>query len=73
MGLISDMSNALIIGADIGQERGETMKAVIHYSGAYEDRIIVEADSIEELRELAFAEVNRRGWEFERCWSEVIE
>ena len=49
------------------------MTAVIHYSGAYEDRIIVEADSIEELRELAFAEVNRRGWEFERCWSEVIE
>lgn len=48
------------------------MIAVIHYSGAYEDQIIVEADSIEELRELAFAEVNRRGWEFKRCWSEVI-
>ena len=44
------------------------MKAVIHYSGVCEDRIIVEADSIEELRELAFAEANRRGWEFERCW-----
>ena len=49
------------------------MTAVIHYSGVYEDHFIVEADSIEELRELVFTEVNRRGWEFEKCWSEVIE
>lgn len=48
------------------------MKAVIHYSGAYQDFIIIESNSVEGLKELAFAEINKRGWEDEKCWSEII-
>ena len=45
----------------------------IHYSGRYEDSLIVNGDSIEEIRSQAFAEVERRGWEVEHCWSERID
>lgn len=48
------------------------MKAVIHYSGAYQDFIIIESSSVEGLKELAFEEIDKRGWEAERCWSEII-
>ena len=50
------------------------MKAIIHYNGAYDDEIELCTDSIEELREKAYAECqDKRGWEEEKCWSEVSE
>lgn len=51
------------------------MKAIIHYrNGLYEDEIELCADSIDELREKAYVECqDKRGWEAEKCWSEVIE
>ena len=47
------------------------MKAIIHYNGKYEDMLVVEADTIEELREVALNETDSRGWERSECWSEV--
>lgn len=49
------------------------MKYIIHYSGKYEDSVVITGATIEEIREKAFAECERRGWEQENCWSEEIE
>jgi len=49
------------------------MKFKIHYDGAYEDELIVEGETIEEIKENAFAETDRRGWKREDCWSERID
>ena len=46
------------------------MKIIIHNS-KFEDNITFYADSIEEAREIAFKEGNKRGWKKEDCWSEV--
>lgn len=48
------------------------MKFKIHYNGAYEDEIVVEGDNIEEIREQALAECDKRGWQYENCWSEQL-
>ena len=48
------------------------MKYKIHYNGKYEDQIIVEADTIEEIKELAFSESDSRGWDKKDCWSEKV-
>mgnify|MGYP000939576164 CR=1 FL=1 len=48
------------------------MKFKIGYNGKYEDEFIVEGDTIEEIREIVFAEVERRGWESKDCWSERL-
>lgn len=45
----------------------------IHYSGRYEDSLVVSANSMEEIRSKAYAEAERRGWETEHCWSERID
>lgn len=49
------------------------MKATIFYDGEYSDRVSFEAETIEEIREIAFSEVKKRGWNFEDCYSEVEE
>lgn len=49
------------------------MKFRINYSGDYEDSIIVTGETIEEIREKAFYEGDKRGWEKENCWSEEIK
>ena len=48
------------------------MKYKIHYNGAYQDEIIVDGETIEEIREKAFSEGDRRGWDRQDCWSEEI-
>ena len=48
------------------------MKFRIHYNGEYEDSIVIEGNTIEEIREKAFAEGDKRGWNREDCWSEQI-
>jgi hypothetical protein len=49
------------------------MKAKIHYNGEYQDELPVEGETIEEIREIAFAECDKRGWKHRDCWSEVIK
>lgn len=39
----------------------------------YDDFIIVEGETIEEIREIAMNENNKRGWQDKDCWSEKIE
>jgi len=47
------------------------MKVRIHYAEV--DSIDLEADTVEELREIAAVEVNKRGWNEDKCYSEIIE
>lgn len=49
------------------------MKFIIHYNGKYEDSLIVEADTLEEVRKIAFEEEAKRGWDRKDCWSEEIK
>ena len=44
----------------------------INYNGKYEDSIIIEGDTIEEIKTQAFAECDKRNWESKDCWSEQI-
>jgi hypothetical protein len=50
------------------------MKYKIHHDiGEVEDSIIIEADTIDEIRELANKECQiKRGWKYGDCWSEKI-
>lgn len=48
------------------------MKFIIHYDGKYQDELVLEADTIEEIRENANCETSRRGWDDDDCWSERI-
>ena len=49
------------------------MKAIIHYDGDYRDELVVEADDFEKLKEAALHETDLRGWENNKCWSEVLD
>ena len=49
------------------------MKVKIIYSGEYEDSIILENESIEELRKDVEIECKKRNWNTDYCHSEVIE
>lgn len=49
------------------------MTAIIHYNGRYEDSIKIKGNTIEELKEVAYIEIDKRGWEEEHCWSEVLD
>lgn len=46
------------------------LKFIIH-NGEYEDSIIIEGDTIEELQANAKRETERRSWK--DCWSEKVE
>lgn len=48
------------------------LKYKIHYSGEYEDELIIAGETIEEIREIAFAESAKRNWNTNNCWSEEI-
>ena len=41
------------------------------HNGDYEDSIIISADTIEKLREIAKKETEKRGWH--DCWSEEVK
>lgn len=49
------------------------MKYLINYDGEYQDSLVVEGETIEEVREKAFSEGDKRGWERENCWSKKLE
>lgn len=49
------------------------MKAKIFYHGRYEDEIIIEGESLEELREKAKIEIDKRLWEKDACYSRIIK
>ena len=40
------------------------LKFTIHYNGKYEDSILITGETIEEIREQALSECNKRGWDF---------
>lgn len=48
------------------------MEFKINYNGRYEDSLIIEADTIEEIREIAISECKKRGWDEKDCWSERL-
>jgi hypothetical protein len=47
------------------------MKFKIH--NGFEDWLIIEGDTVEEVREKAYVETNYRGWKEEDLWSEEIK
>ena len=47
------------------------MKFRIHNGGEYEDSLVIEADTIEELQVIAKTETEKRGWK--EPWSEEIK
>ena len=47
------------------------MKFRIHNGGEYEDSLVIEGETIEEIRVIAEKETNKRGWK--DCWSEEIK
>lgn len=49
------------------------MRFKINYNGKYEDSLIIEGDSMEEIRETARCELTKRNWSSKDCWSERME
>ena len=49
------------------------MKFIIHYNGRYDDFVTIDCDTIEEGRETAMKEVEKRGWELDHVWSEEVK
>lgn len=51
------------------------MKFRIHYDplGVPTDDLVIEADTIEEVRTRSLEEVTKRGWDEKHCWSEKLE
>ena len=48
------------------------MKFKINYNGKYEDSIIIEADTIEEIKNITHEETKKRNWDENHCWSERL-
>jgi hypothetical protein len=48
------------------------LKFRINYNGRYSDEIIIEAETIEEIKQIAFEECEKRNWNTSDCWSERI-
>lgn len=49
------------------------MKFIIHYNGRYKDSLVIQGQTIDECRKIAYEEEFKRGWEEENCWSELLE
>lgn len=49
------------------------MKYKICYNGKYEDEVEIEGDNIEEIKEKAFWETEKRGWDSKDCYSYKME
>ena len=49
------------------------MQYRIHYDGRYQDSLVIQADTIEEIREKAHAQCAHRGWNEDDCWSERLD
>lgn len=45
------------------------MKFKIHCN---EDSLVIEGETIEKVREIAFKETSKRGWSQDDCWIEKI-
>jgi len=43
------------------------------HNDKYNDYVIVEGESVEELREIVKHETSKRGWKDKDCWSKEIE
>ena len=49
------------------------MEFIIHYNGRYQDSLVVEGDTIEDIKTKASGECEKRGWDSKDCWSERME
>jgi len=49
------------------------MKYKVCYNGKYEDSIEIEEETLEEIKERAFLETQRRGWDSKDCYSYKME
>lgn len=52
------------------------MKVEITYSGKYKgffSTFIIESKTLKEIGAKVDKEIEKRGWETENCWSEIIE
>lgn len=45
------------------------MKFIIHCN---EDELVIEGDTLDEIKKIAYAETAHRGWKESDCWSERI-
>ncbi len=45
----------------------------IRYSGKYEDSIIIQGETIEEIGKKTNKEIKKRNWERENCTSEQLD
>lgn len=45
------------------------MRFKIHY---HDDELLIEGETIEEIRDIAHQETSRRGWNENDCWSEKV-
>lgn len=48
------------------------LKFRIHYNGRYSDEIIIEGETVEEVREFVYQECEKRNWDTGDCWSEKL-
>ena len=44
----------------------------INYNGRYTDELIIQAETIEEIRKITYEECNKRNWDASDCWSEQM-
>ncbi len=49
------------------------MRAAIYYHGDYEDILIINADTFDELKQIAIAETTKRGWDKDSCWIKITD
>jgi len=48
------------------------MRFRINYNGKYQDELIIEAETIEEIKKIAYEECKKRSWDTKDCWSERL-
>ena len=54
--------------------KGENMmKFKINYSGKYEDSIVIQGETIEEIGKKTNQEIKKRNWKRENCTSEQLD
>ena len=56
------MPAAFLTGKDY-DEMKSTLTYKIHYSGEYQDEIVISGESISEIRAKAYAQCEKRGWD----------
>ena len=48
------------------------LKFMIYYNGKYSDQIVIEGETLKEVRENVYMECEKRNWDTCDCWSEEL-